>query len=232
VQQTEQETKWTRSRAYAKWFAKPLGQAYRRSVVEVVQPWLKSIRYGRVLDAGCGPILTFLEVFDQKAEVLAVDCSHEMAESAQAHMRDLGRRGQVLVASVAKLPVYDCLFDLVFSMNCLEFVQDREGALEELFRVATPGATAIFGVLNSRSLWELGRRLRRPFSSSPYYRGRFLHAAELERLVSRSGWRVEEVTKSVRFPPLSLPNLRFYKFFEHISLAALGGVILLRAARP
>jgi ubiquinone/menaquinone biosynthesis C-methylase UbiE len=68
------------------------------------------------------------------------------------------------MASVAKLPVCDCLFDLVFSMNCLEFVQDREGALKELFRVATPGATAIFGVLNSRSLWELGRRLRRPFS--------------------------------------------------------------------
>jgi SAM-dependent methyltransferase len=222
--------RWSKSQEYARWFASPLGSAYRASIEAVIRPWLADVPCRVALDAGCGPILTFLDTFDSRTRVLAVDCSLEMAKSAQGTLVSTGRPGAALCASVEGLPFADGVFELVLSVNCLEFVRDARAALVELARVAAPGARAILGVLDRGGTWEWTRRLNRPFRRRPYYRGRFLTEPELGAGLAAAGWEVEEARRAVRFPPLALPR-SWYARLERRFPESLAGVTLVRAVR-
>jgi SAM-dependent methyltransferase len=227
---TNQTPRWSRSQAYARWFASPLGQAYRASIEAVLRPWLQAAPHSLALDAGCGPILTFFDSFDARTRVLAVDCSLEMARAAQQRLELSVRPGAALCASIERLPFAAGTFELVLSVNCLEFVSDPRAALAELARVALPGAPAILGVLDRGGTWEWTRRLRAPFSRRPYYRGRFFSDPELVSTLRSAGWEVQELRRAVRFPPLSLPAA-WYARLERRFPERLAGVILVRAVR-
>ncbi len=228
---TKELPRWSKSQAYARWFESPLGAAYRSSIDEVIRPWLGGAPRKLALDAGCGPILTFVEAFDPRTRVFAVDCSLEMAQSARARLESTSRSGAALCASIDKLPFPDGCFDLVLTVNCLEFVKDYRSALAELRRVAAPGASAVVGVLDRGGPWEWTRRLLRPFSRRPYYQGRFLVAAELADGLRRAGWDVLDIRRAVRFPPVSLPRPAWYRRLERWVPARFAGVILVRAIR-
>jgi SAM-dependent methyltransferase len=222
--------RWSKSQQYARWFASPLGSAYRASIEAVLRPWLAGIRCRVALDAGCGPILTFLDAFDPLTRVLAVDCSLEMARSAREKLATTARPGAALCASIDGLPFPDATFELVLSVNCLEFVRDARAALFEIGRVAAPGARAILGVLDRSGTWEWTRRLNRPFRRRPYYSGRFLTEPELATGLRAAGWEIEEVRRVVRFPPLTLPR-SWYSRLERRFPESLAGVVLVRAVR-
>jgi len=181
------------------------------------------------LDAGCGPILTFLDVFERATNLVAVDCSLEVARSARATLRANGRLGATLCASIDRLPFEDACFDFVLSLNCLEFVPDPLSALAELKRVAAPGAEAVIGVLNRRGTWEWTRRVRRALSKRAYYRGHFFTEEELTRAIADAGWNVVEVRYAVHFPPLQLPFQGCFRWLESVVSDRRAGVILVRA---
>jgi SAM-dependent methyltransferase len=222
---------WSRRRDYAAWFDRPLGHAYRRSLEAVLAPWIAERKARLALDAGCGPILTFLDAFDPSTEIVAADCSLEMARSASERLEARGRRGAALCASVERLPFPDGIFEFVLSINCLEFVADPSRALAELHRVAAPGARAVIGVLNRRGCWEWSRRLRRPWSSRTYYTGRFFTRGELVERLRVAGWQVEHVRSTVRFPPVSLPRVSWYRRLERLVPDARAGVLVACAVR-
>jgi SAM-dependent methyltransferase len=222
---------WSRARSYARWFDSPLGRAYKRSIEERIRPWIDAARPRIVLDAGCGPILTFADALVPEAAICAVDCSFEMARHAHERLLGLGRRGAVACASAERLPFRDASFDFVLSMNCLEFVGDQGRALRELRRVATPRATVVIGVLNRRGLWEPSRRVGARFSTRPYYQGRFFAEDELARALEAAGWRDVELADAARFPPLPLPHERWYRGIERMVPASACGVLLARATR-
>lgn len=220
---------WSRATAYAAWFSSPLGGAYKSDIQAVIAPWIAAARPRRALDAGCGPIATFAELFERETGLVAVDCSLEIARSAREMLRARPGPRAVCCGSVERLPFAAREFDFILSMNCLEFVSDRRRALAEFRRVARPGATAVIGVLNRRGLWELTRRMRRPFASSAYYAGRFLGARELASLLAEAGWRVEDARFTVRFPPLSLPRPSWYRAVSLAVPETASGVVIVRA---
>jgi SAM-dependent methyltransferase len=224
-------TTWSRSEAYRTWFARPLGQAYRRSVEDALRPWIPAAAPRLALDAGCGPILTFLDVFDRASSIVAVDCSFEMARSARARLAASERRGATLCASIEHLPFGDARFDFALSINCLEFVPDPARALAELRRVTASGARAVVGVLNRDGPWEWTRRWQRLSKDEPYYRGRFFTAGGLVADLGAAGWTVEELRAAVHFPPVPLLRARWYHWLEGLVPDARAGMILVRAVR-
>ncbi|MEW5306805.1 MAG: hypothetical protein WDW36_009243 [Sanguina aurantia] len=73
---------------------------------------------------------------------------------SQAALQRLHQRGADAVhGMIGALPCTDARFDLICALDILEHVQDDEGALSELARVARPGATLLLSVPLHPSAW-------------------------------------------------------------------------------
>ena len=219
---------WDQPTAYELWYASSLGQAYGASIERVLKPWLAATAGKRVLDVGCGPGLALDRLFPAGVAVWGIDCSFQMARRACVRSQETRLPHVVMVGSVTRLPFRDRSFDAVLCVNCLEFVDDRGAAFHEVTRILRSPGLAVIGVLNRRSIWEITRRLRRPFSRHSYYRGRFFIEEELRDHIESVGLTVEEMRTAVHFPPLS-PG-PFVGMFQRLDVRAAdrrdGAVIL------
>ena len=63
------------------------------------------------------------------------------------------RGAQVALGQVTALPFADSAFDLVCALDIIEHVEDDDGALSELTRVASDGATVVISMPLHPSLW-------------------------------------------------------------------------------
>ncbi len=68
----------------------------------------------------------------------------DISEPALAKLASAG--GHVETASITRLPYLNDFFDLVCALDIIEHVEDDAGALDELCRVARPGATLLLSV--------------------------------------------------------------------------------------
>ena len=94
------------------------------------------------------------------------------------------RGGQVVCGSITQLPYADHLFDLVCALDIVEHVDDDAAALEELSRVARPGAVVLLSVPLHPELWNafddfVGHRRRYRPELLPEMLGR--HGLTIER---------------------------------------------------
>jgi SAM-dependent methyltransferase len=222
---------WDQPTAYELWYASSLRRAYGSSIERVLKPWLTETATQRVLDIGCGPGLALDRLFPTGTTVWGIDCSFQMARRASLRSQEGHLPHLVLTGSVTRLPFCDRSFDAVLCVNCLEFVSDRASAFEEIARILRSPGIAVIGVLNRRSVWEMTRRLRRPFSRHGYYRGSFFTEQELRHHIESAGLAVDEMRTAVHFPPL--PPGPFVGLYERIDTPAedcrTGAVILCKA---
>jgi ubiquinone/menaquinone biosynthesis C-methylase UbiE len=219
---------------YEKWCASSLGRAYLSSVRDVLRGWIEGTSFTRAADIGCGPGITTEGLFSAEAWPLGVDCSFEMARRAVTRARERGVAAASVAGKIEALPLRDGSVDLVLCINCLEFVERREVALREIARVLRPGGTAIVGVMNRRSAWEITRRLRRPFTDRPYYRGRFFSEDEVRGRLEEAGLAVLEVRCAAHFPPIPPgPLAGLYRGLDGVGtrLRSKGGAVLLARSR-
>ncbi len=63
------------------------------------------------------------------------------------------RGAQVTLGEVTSLPFHTDAFDLVCALDIIEHVEDGDGALSELSRVAAPGATLLLSTPLHQSMW-------------------------------------------------------------------------------
>jgi len=63
------------------------------------------------------------------------------------------RRAHVVLGEVTSLPFADDAFDLVCALDIIEHVDDDDGALSELSRVAQPGATLLISTPLHPTRW-------------------------------------------------------------------------------
>lgn len=195
---------WSQPTEYERWYASPLGRAYAACIEQVLRPWLATLRPARALDVGCGPGLMEARLLPADCELFGLDCSEPAALRAAAVSRSLGQQVTILAGSVERLPLADATFPLVLSLNCLEFVADRQAAFAELARVLAPRGTLVLAVLHRHGWWELARRLRRPFNQRPYYQGRFFTRRQLINHCCDARLALAELTTAVHFPPSPL----------------------------
>jgi SAM-dependent methyltransferase len=73
--------------------------------------------------------------------------------SAPALAKLRARGAQVALSQVGSLPFADATFDLVCALDIVEHVEDDDGALSELSRVAKPGAALLVSMPLHPSLW-------------------------------------------------------------------------------
>jgi ubiquinone/menaquinone biosynthesis C-methylase UbiE len=118
----------------------------------------------RVLDAGCGPggiTETIAELVGPGGHVTGLDLSEERLAEARTINR---RRAHVrfLPGDVRRTGLPDAAFDFTWCQFVLQYVADRQAALQELVRVTAPGGKVVisefdgFGLLN----WPFPEPLR------------------------------------------------------------------------
>ena len=228
-------SRWNEPTKYERWCVSSLGRVYSESMARVLRPWLSESAGSLVLDIGCGPGLAMEQFFSTDSEIIGLDCSLEMAQRANSLSRQTARPRHFVAGTVERIPFPDATFDVAVCINCLEFVEDREAAFDEIARVLRPNGIAILGMLNRHSVWEWARRLRRPFSRQAYYQGKFFSEADVRASCKQAGLNVAEVKTAVHFPPIPPGPLRSVyggvdRWVWRRSSTA-GGVILCRAVK-
>lgn len=160
----------------------------------VVCEQMSAVR-GRILDAGCGPNpATAIGLAGRPGRsVVLLDIGLGMVRLARARAAADGLSLPGVVADVEALPFRDASFDAFVCDDTIEHVPNDEAGIDELARVARPGATCVLATPNRRRLDVLVRRVRdmrraRRLPASAYYAATS-HLREytwtgLERLVS------------------------------------------------
>ncbi|SFN21212.1 class I SAM-dependent methyltransferase [Variovorax sp. OV329] len=84
---------------------------------------------------------------------LPIEGTHfvDISDPALSVLRERG--GQALRGEVTSLPFADGAFDLVCALDIVEHVDDGDGALREVARVARPGATVLISTPLHPSYW-------------------------------------------------------------------------------
>jgi SAM-dependent methyltransferase len=109
-----------------------------------------------MLDAGCGTGVFTTDFLAAGAAVTGLDVSREMLRGALK--KTAGLPFSPVQADMRFLPFKDDCFDKSVSITALEFIEDAQTAVDELFRVTRPGGIVVVATLNSLSPWAERRR--------------------------------------------------------------------------
>ena len=179
---------------YESWFETPLGERADRAERKALLSLLEDFGGGYALEVGIGTG-HFGCLLAQKFDLVGLDLSGGMLKVAGERCGDdlLGLvRGDAL-----KLPFKDGIFDLVYSITVLEFLDDPWVAIDEMFRVTKESGGVLLGVLNRRSSWARKKKPGTIYEKAHYFELREL-LPEL-RSRGRTVW-----TSAVFFPPVEI----------------------------
>jgi ubiquinone/menaquinone biosynthesis C-methylase UbiE len=143
---------------YDKWFETPVGALVRRYEGELLSEFLKPQAGELILDVGCGTGVFTCDVLSRGPRVVGLDISRPMLRRADQKAK--GYPFQAVAGDMMSLPFAGECFDRVFSMTALEFIEDGQAAVRELFRVTKKRGTIVVTTLNSLSPWAARRKLK------------------------------------------------------------------------
>ncbi len=162
---------------YDQWFETPIGglvKKYESSLIrEMLQPGAGEL----ILDAGCGTGVFTHDLLTAGAKVTGLDLSFPM-------LRRAGKKAEaypfrMVQGDLRRLPFAGNSFDKVISVTAIEFIDDAQAAVGELFRVVRPGGWIVVASLNSLSPWAVRRKADADKGHSLFRHARFRSPEEM-----------------------------------------------------
>ena len=154
-------------------------------------------RPARLVDAGCGDGLLALALAKRHPEwkILGLDLRENLLEGARRRAAGRGLDNVEFVAAdlTDRFPVTD--LDVVLGIECLEEIEDDEGAMHRMSEALAPGGTLALHV---------PERNWRPVlpGSDPTWRDQVRQgytARDLEEMITRAGLEIERIEPTYRF---------------------------------
>jgi len=139
---------------YEAWFQTPIGKQVKATELDLVLELVEPSTGDKVLDAGCGSGIFTEPLVEQGASIVGLDISLPMLSRARNRLPNEA----FLAADICALPFPDNCFDKAVSITALEFIEDGEQAIAELFRVTRPGGRVVVATLNNLSPWATRRK--------------------------------------------------------------------------
>ena len=138
-------TDWVPETAFGKWFLST--STWFKYVLTQAIVDLKNLagergqQPRRLLDIGCGQGLAFAPLAEhfRPEQIIGVDVDPHLLNKAEHKASQLNRNVRVLQSSVTALNLPDESVDVVFCHQLLHHVAKQERALQELYRILTPG---------------------------------------------------------------------------------------------
>jgi ubiquinone/menaquinone biosynthesis C-methylase UbiE len=171
--------------AYDRWFTTPIGSLVKRYEADLLLDLLRPSHGELILDAGCGTGIFTQDILSHGPHVVGFDISLPMLMGARERLR--GYPFQIVLGDILKLPFLGKSFDRVVSVTALEFIEDAESAVKELFRVTKKGGCVLVATLNSLSPWALRRKTGAKKRPSIFEKAVFRSPDELRSLVPLEG---------------------------------------------
>jgi len=170
---------------YDDWFRTPIGKLIRRFEGELILEMVEPKEGEKILDAGCGTGIFTGDLIEKGAEVVGLELSIPML--MRAGEKHTGSSFSLVPGDMRDLPFSDSTFDKTVSVTAIEFIEDAEGAIRELFRVTRPGGLIVVATLNSLSPWA-ARRLDAGKKGHEIFRKAYFRSPEdLMRCVPHKG---------------------------------------------
>ena len=161
---------------YDQWFNEPKNQYITKLEENILVKLLKPEKGESVLDIGCGTGQS-LKLFSKAGlSCTGIDPSPYMLDIAH---KNLGNRVDFYRGYAEDLPFDDNSFNYACFVTTLEFVENRQKALEEACRVAKD--CIYIGTLNRFALQSLQRRFKIIFGESIYRHAQFFSVWELKK---------------------------------------------------
>ena len=153
----------------------------------------------RILDAGCGTGRNLVELA-RLGPVEGIDNSPQAVEFCQ-------RRGLegIHLAGIEEMPFEDGRFDLLVATDVIEHLPDDGAALDELHRVAAPGAKLVLTVPAYKWLWSR--------HDADWHHYRRYTRPRLRETVRAHGW---EPTVGTYFYTSMLPPVAAVRSFQRL----------------
>ena len=164
--------------AYEKWFNDPRNKFVADLESRLMLDLLEPVRGETVLDIGCGTgaiLLPFLEI---GLQATGLEPSPYMLDIAS---RNLGNRVDLHRGFAEDLPFDDNSFNYACLVTTLEFVEDKQKAIEEACRVAKD--RIFLGVLNRYAIKGVQRRVKGVFTRTIYNHANFFSIWELKQII-------------------------------------------------
>lgn len=152
---------------------------------ELILDLLKPSPGETILDAGCGTGVFTLDILSFGPRVTGIDISLPMLMRATQKAR--GYPFQTVLADLSSLPFSANVFDKVVSVTALEFIQNGNAAISELFRVSKKRGTIVVATLNSLSPWATSRRAQAEKGHTLFQRAIFRSPQELRSMAPVDG---------------------------------------------
>lgn len=141
---------------YDRWFTTPIGTLVKKYEQDLILDLLRPAPGERILDAGCGTGVFTIGILSMGPHVTGLDISLPML--VRAGQKPRGYPFQMVCGDLFNLPFREESFGKVVSVTALEFIEDGQGALAELFRVTQKKGSIVVATLNSLSPWALRRK--------------------------------------------------------------------------
>ena len=136
---------------YDEWFETPIGALVKRYESLLLSDLLQPRPGEMILDVGCGTGVFTLDMLSSGPCIIGLEISRPML--MRARQKSTGYSFHPIAGNMMSLPFADNVFDKVVSMTALEFVEDAQHAVRELFRVTQKKGTIVVTTLNSLSPW-------------------------------------------------------------------------------
>lgn len=168
-----------------------------------------------VLEVGCGPGLTAVELARRGHLITAVDIAPAMIALTRKLAADKGVSVKGLVGDIFDLPFADGTFPLALSMGVLEWLPGFEAAIAQLARALAPGG---YLIVTTDNQWALNRVLDPVLNPVLDPIKRFLRRGEQKaRPGVHSRWRFDRAIENAGLRIVSRRTLGFgpFSLFKH-----------------
>jgi len=138
---------------YDQWYTTPLGKHADEVETRFAMHLLKPFPGMRILDVGCGTGNFSLKLARLGCSVTGIDISEKMLTFAREKAQKEQLPVEFMPMDASDLEFPEEAFDAVVSIVVLEFMQNQQKTLDEMFRVLKKGGKLLVGTINRESDW-------------------------------------------------------------------------------